>query len=244
MMEIQISNGKGIIDIIFDGSVICLKIKRPVALDWDDLSGSIGRYYKCTPHSRSIPQQLTNNLIDGTNDEILNGLKDFLQLFRSGTYKISMNPNDGTFFPDQHPQGVYYNDLHLYNYYPYEDDHLMFTQDRETLDQERIHWYEQLISQGGRPKALVFKATQFDPDGPTGVRLFTDPMFVLDGHHKLTAYDRLGIAPELIIIDRKTNIKEEKELYEGKNLLAEYEYFLSPGQRNHIIYNAAWLGRL
>ncbi len=244
MVDIHISNGQGIIDIICDGFVICLKIKRPVALDWDDCSGSICRYYKATPHSRSVSQQLTNTLIYGSQEEILNGLKDFMQLFRSGTYKIWMEPNDGTYLPDQHPQAINDNSLNLYLYYPHTDDNLMFTQDRETLDEERIAWYEQLIQQGVRPKALAFKASLYDPEQPRFVLYSFSPMFVLDGHHKLTAYQRLGIPPELIIIERETNIVEEKELYKDRDMLKEYDYFLSTDQRNHILYNSYLLGRI
>ena len=56
-MTINIKNGQHIIDILSDGFVSCLKIRKPIAVDWYDGAGSSGKYFAFTTNYKPIAKQ-------------------------------------------------------------------------------------------------------------------------------------------------------------------------------------------
>jgi hypothetical protein len=69
------------------------------------------------------------------------------------------------------------------SFYPPSGEHLIFTQPFETIDKQRVNYYQDIISKGQRPCAIVICGG--------------DANYILDGHHKLIAYKNLNINPPL-----------------------------------------------
>jgi hypothetical protein len=243
-MKIQIESGQDLIDILSDGFVTCLKIRKPIAVDWYDCAGSVGKYFAMTPmFERLVESQKINQvLVNGNDNEILKAIKEFLQLFASGEYDITIDRHKriGHEIDQIHSEYRRSDDSNFYDYHYYnsESDNLMFTQPISYISIDKVKYYENIISNGDRPKPLVFHAYFSDTgtyeDGSRWQRSLDSPLFVLDGHHKLIAYKNLGINPELVIISRETVGKKEFENHKDK-LYFEYEYFLSESAKQHII---------
>ena len=91
----------------------------------------------------------------------------------------------------------------LDSFYPY-GRQLMFTQPFETLDVDRIRYYETIILNGERPLAIALRAMRAKQDNEESYQetYYNTAKYVLDGHHKLVAYKNLNIKPSYIIINR------------------------------------------
>ena len=82
-----------------------------------------------------------------------------------------------------------------------------------------------------RPKAVVFRAAfKEDRWGPD-----MTSMYILDGHHKLLAYQNLKIAPELVIITKEISVHQQP-FQEQEYLYFEYEHLLTHNLKQQIIY--------
>ena len=238
-MKHKIENGEDIIDILSDGFVTCLKIKKPIAVDWWDCRGSAGKYFSFTSDFEPLTKQFNETLINGSESEILEVVKDFLKLFRSGEYSILITKKE------QDEVEVHFNYTQIektknFNYWYYNPwgEGFMFTQDISIIDLKRVSEYESFIKNGERPKAVLFQASFNDDgtydDGSKWSRSVDSPKFILDGHHKILAYQNLKIEPEFVLITRETIGKEDFN-QNGKNLFLTYEYFLQNSAKEHII---------
>lgn len=112
----------------------------------------------------------------------------------------------------------------------------LFTQDLKTLSETRVKFYEEKIRNGEKPVAIVLgivsedlgiKEAQFEEDykiqnNTTHHSWGSQINFVIDGHHKLTAYQNLQEAPRIISI-----LKIEPEQL-NKNPSQTYGDFLKP----------------
>ncbi|MBS1572638.1 MAG: hypothetical protein JST62_09615 [Bacteroidetes bacterium] len=99
---------------------------------------------------------------------------------------------------------------------------LYATQPFQNIDKNRVEYYESIIKKGERPFAIIFNA-YFDLN-------YDSANFILDGHHKLIAYEKLGMHPPLATITYRPENISEVEFDAGK--LAESLY---PWQIKHIM---------
>lgn len=238
-MTVNIENGENIIDILSDGFVTCLKLRKPVAVDWYDCAGSAGKYFACTTDYEPIAKQFNEILISGSDEEILNSISEFLKLFSSGQYSIFVDRNKRSEYELHYKYGKDENpEKHLYSYYNPSGENLMFTQSKNKINNEVIKHYEKLILNGVRPKAVLFQAFFSDSgtydDGSKWMSSVDSPMFILDGHHKLLAYKNLDIDPEFVLI-LKERIGQEEFSKNKTSLYFEFEYFLIDQSKQHIL---------
>ncbi|MGG9963126.1 hypothetical protein [Ferruginibacter sp. SUN106] len=238
-MTVNIENGQDIIDILSDGFVTCLKIQKPVAADWYDCAGSAGKYYSLTTDFEPVTKKFNEVLIKGDDTAILDTMAEFLKLFNSGEYTIVISRDKRTDYELHYEYGTAGNSKQFtYGYYNPGGENLMFTQLHSAINKKRVKEYEESIFYGGRPKAVVFQAYFNErgtyADGSTWMNTVDSPMFILDGHHKLLAYQNLNIDPELVIITKERMAKAEFAKYK-EELFFEYEYFLTDHCKQHII---------
>jgi hypothetical protein len=100
---------------------------------------------------------------------------------------------------------------------------LYATQPQQDIDGNRVKYFENIIKNGARPFAIIFNA-YFD------LNEYYSSNFILDGHHKLLAYKKLGIYPPLATITYNPDNIDEVE-FDAKKL-AESLY---PWQTKHIM---------
>lgn len=219
MLKVTVTEGAAIIDAYSDGFVTCLKIKEAAAVDWYDCGDTCTRYYVMSPKAEAIKlaARLNEVLITGTDEAILEEMKPFMNNFSNGEYFLNIYNNDQQTYSIVSDQ-VYRGDAPELNYYPDGID-LLFTQPGKKISPERVAWYEAMIAAGGRPKAIAFQVDMGE---------WNDGAFVLDGHHKLLAYHRLGVKPAVVLILKYGKIT-------SSSIFSDYQHFLSDYAREHIV---------
>ncbi|WP_281235065.1 hypothetical protein [Flavobacterium gelatinilyticum] len=225
--NVIIENGQNIIDISFDGLVICLKILKPIIADWNDNEGTVGHYFILNAEydRKQLISEFNEVLINGSEEELESKILTFLKLLKSGEYEIS-SFSKLLKFADIHSE---YGDNENSNIYGYhflnynQNFNYMFTQPYSLISNERVTFYKNLIKSGGKPKVLTIANNNSD----------NNVEFILDGHHKILAYLYLGMPCEFITI---TKISPEDE-YTKINLFNEYAYLLDNTLKNNIIEN-------
>lgn len=225
--NVIIENGQNIIDISFDGFVICLKILKPIIADWNDNEGTVGHYFVLNAEydRKQLISEFNEVLINGTEEELECKMLIFLKLFKSGKYEIS-SFSKLLKFEDVHNEYGNNENSNIYGYHflNYNDNfNYMFTQPYSLISNERVSFYKDLIKSGGKPKVLTIANNNSD----------NNVEFILDGHHKLLAYLYLGIPCEFIAI---TKISPEDE-YTKTNLFNDYSYLLDNALKNNILEN-------
>jgi len=250
----KIENSNNIIKIRFDGFLSCLYIKKPRAVDWPDHGGSVARYFACLPLNK-WDKELQNEIESRVSKvQSIEDLKNsgFLDLLETGEYQFEI-------YKDQ-PTSITYN-TNLYNsnetihwwtkkqlgnhrgakpyflssFYPY-GLQLMFTQPFETLDPDRIKHYEEEIKKGERPMAIAIRVMIGKQESEDSYQdtSYNSTKYILDGHHKLVAYQNLNIKPNFILINRTNNgTANEYDESALPNLKPYLLYF----QIEHIINN-------
>ncbi|WP_343616688.1 hypothetical protein [Flavobacterium sp.] len=229
---INITNGQNIIDVICDDFVGCLKIEKPVAYDKYELDSEQDSYkiFWLDADHKKIDElfNFKDVLIFGTDKEIKNEIYSFLNIFSSAQYKVLTQSWDLTNF-DIHKDYFHIKDSTNYSYgydsrfslgpYNREPCNIMFTISVKNISQERVMFYKDLINKGIKPKIIT-----------TG---YEDVVFILDGHHKLLAYQLSKIPAEIISITRLDDNSNEEWL----NLFLDYQFMLSNGERDWIFEN-------
>ncbi len=154
-------------------------------------------------------------------DDLITQVHDFMQLFVDGKYILSLTDKTTKTFndltekndfdlvplpPNSWQDGVrVYTPNHIYpdflsgkfGYHGADNGYWNETVSRRHLTPERIEYYKGKIRSGIRPIVVLF--------GVTGFERFTDfgkDLFVIDGHHKLCAYQQLGYQPKVLTIQR------------------------------------------
>lgn len=110
-------------------------------------------------------------------------------------------------------------------------DYLSFhaTQPYAVINQERVDYFEKQINNGERPFIIVMNTwDQGNDDGSV--------YFILDGHHKLLAYQKLHIYPAVVSITYILTNTSEKE-FDAEKLST----LLYPWQTEHLLKN--WRGK-
>ncbi|MEZ5044981.1 MAG: hypothetical protein R2828_34105 [Saprospiraceae bacterium] len=201
MKEYQIEEGQGILNIICDGFVSTIQLyERSITATWPDCSGSIGRYIASSNFQNK--ELIANNLNHSLNNSDKEGseslIPEFLKLFTNGNYQVTFHNEIKEF--DLQYVGKYeeYKNF-TYNYYPSVDRNFLFSQDAESLDRDRIDRYKLLIEKGERPIAIIYSHLYLLEKEFEWKFLYNDNVwsdeFIIDGHHKMVAYDELRISP-------------------------------------------------
>ncbi len=229
--EIEISNGKNIIDILFNEFASCLIIKKTMAVNWPDCRGSIGEYYAisgyCVEERNFYTRNLDRALSEGSDTEQLEAIRDFLHLFADGKYGIQKYVADihnteflrsyteyreavskdkrfsGWYFPD------YRNDTHP----------VLFTITNDKIDNARVEYYCGLIRKGMKPTVLAFESCN-------SISLEYSCTYVLDGHHKIEAYIKLNENIPFITLRKMEKNPDQTAslLRHAKAILKDFEY--------------------
>lgn len=197
-MEVQITNGQNIIQLLSDDFASCLVIEGALSVNWPDCRGSIGEYYALSNHScpkrRELTDKLNQVLIDGTEPEIYDAIKEFLTLFSNGTYRVSMGNMrlDTVRFLDEanmfYAENVPMDSRFAGAFYPNrsKESYIFCTVPDSAISLKRIRFYKNLIQGGARPKVITYEL--YLPDNGD----FT-ACYLRDGHHKAMAYTALGM---------------------------------------------------
>lgn len=242
----RIENSNNIIRIRFDGFLSCLFIKKPRAVDWPDHRGSAGRYFACLPFNewdQDLQEEIENRV---SSVKSIDDLKDsrFLELLETGEYEFELWENKETSL--LYNTNLYNSNETLYKwhkqiigehrvaepyslngFYPY-GRQLMFTQPFESINPKRVKHYEDLIKNGERPLAISIRVKR----GPEDEESYQNSdenttKYILDGHHKLVAYQNLKINPSYIVINRilreDSNKPDESALPLLKSYLFHYQ---------------------
>ncbi|QEC76601.1 hypothetical protein [Mucilaginibacter ginsenosidivorax] len=212
--KVEVTNGQGIIEIITDGFLNALVIEEAVAVNWPDCRGSIGEYYSVSDNDYQKQLELTvgldHSLAHGSDNEILEEIIKFLDLFDNGNYDVAISRLDKkncSFYSDS---SMVYSDSvpeeyrFACNYYDYgSGDIYLFTRRRNRIDQNRVDHYVNLINEGARPKAIIYYHYYYDDSSAS-------PNYVLDGHHKILAYQQLDMDIPAVIICKRDMLGEHK----------------------------------
>lgn len=228
-MIVDVSEGQNIIKILSDSFLSCLIIKEALVVNWPDCRGSVGEYYAISNFTSEERYKLTNTLdsvlINGNEDQILESITYFLDLFSNGQYEIFFNELNLKKCSFHHENQVIYSELVPENekfsngFYPFENQDYFFTILNENLNSERIEYYTNLIKKGIKPKIIAFDTYNIN----TGCY---SSSYILDGHHKIKAYLKLGL--DIPAIQIRKSVKEEDKteqiLQYIKPILKDFEY--------------------
>ncbi|GGF11179.1 hypothetical protein [Flavobacterium limi] len=229
---INITNGQNIIDVICDDFVGCLKIEKPVAYDKYELDSEQDSYkfFWLDADHKKIDElyNFKEVLIFGTDKEVETEIYSFLNIFSSARYEVLTQSLNLMNF-DIHKNYFNVKDSKIYRYGynsrfslgPFNRDpcNIMFTMPLQNISHERVIFYKDLINKGIRPKIIT-----------TG---YEDVVFILDGHHKLLAYQLSNIPAEIIFITRLDDNSDEEWL----DLFLDYQFILSNEERDWIFEN-------
>ncbi len=229
--DVTVKNGEGIIDIISDHFASALFIEKPVAVVWPDCAGSIGEYYAVSRESYDRQKELTANLTQfltvGSDQEVFDAVTVFLNVFANGKYRVTISAADvasAEFAYDvkmTYADGANEDNTITYGFYAYGyGEVLLFSRSIDTIDQNRVEEYKEIIKNGGRPKIILFYGS------------IEEYSYVLDGHHKLLAYQELSINAPAVIINKVESAEKPQ-----KSLLPEVLDILKPVEAMHMIKN-------
>jgi uncharacterized protein (TIGR02996 family) len=191
-----VGDGRGLIEVRGGQEDTVLLVEgRPVALNWDDCCGSVGQYLVFTGHTRGADYarqlaELVRGELDGGRP-LAELVEPLLALFAPGTYCLGYTPSPAVEsaatleYPDR--PGA---DRELVGYYPADQRNFVCTQPSESLDEGRVTYYREQVRAGRRPVVLTASAEGAWCE------------FVIDGHHKLAAYNREGVRPAVLGIVR------------------------------------------
>ena len=99
------------------------------------------------------------------------------------------------------------------NFYDGQNLSFVATQPASQLNEERVKYFEEQISKGERPFAIIFNCI-FEQlvkgeDGYTSDHSLHSDNYVIDGHHKLKAYHNLQLIPPVVEITWHPKTRDE-----------------------------------
>ena len=198
MEQIEVKDGAGIIELLFDGFASCLVIQKALAVNWPDCKGSIGEYYSISDHSPlerdSYTTALNTALATGNEADQWHSIKHFLSLFANGTYQVSKSTipiMESDFLKEgqvRYADHVPANQRFFGAFYPAFDapESTIYSKTNQYIQPDRVAYYTELIKQGNRPTILTVGAYQAEGDAYSR-------NYLLDGHHKVEAYLQLQL---------------------------------------------------
>jgi hypothetical protein len=186
--DFDLTGGTGTVRVVVPARATGLLVDgQPIALSWDDGGGSVGQLLaRAGTADLSARLRDLRRLADGHVDDersLHEQLHPLLRLFDDGRYTITLRRLAGTWelVDDRDHRGVT-------SFYPF--DTYVLTQRRDALDAERVATFTRRIAAGEQPIAFCAGAAD------------AEFAFVVDGHHKLAAYDALGVGPRVVEVRR------------------------------------------
>ncbi|WP_124981255.1 toxin-antitoxin system YwqK family antitoxin [Nonlabens xiamenensis] len=159
-------------------------------IDWSELTNDLELFSRIFPKGDLIFNLYQENHDQGEIEKF-NDFEYITPLFiDKSRQQIELENWTITFSEMVKDQGYAHRDLIDYTtsgFYDVSYDNLIFTQLESSLDHETIKNYETLISSGKRPIVLIYNC-EFENNNN----------YVLDGHHKLKAYQNLKISPRIL----------------------------------------------
>jgi hypothetical protein len=167
---------------------------QPISFYWDDCRGSVAQYLaqaKILDTKENLT--LIRNFVEGqvaAKHSLAEQVEPLLQLFETGEYALNLLDVEGVLpMWDEYPGKALEADFQedIGNFYPLGTE-LITTRPKRSLNQERVKVYESDLKKRQRPIVITTSVK----DGWAE--------FVIDGHHKLQAYQNLKIAPRVLQI--------------------------------------------
>lgn len=240
-MEVEITNGQDVIQLLFDEFASCLVIETALTVNWPDCAGSVGEYYALSSYSSEKRKILTDSLnqvlIDGDEKDVLNSIKKFLILFSNGKYNVDISTMKLDASNFMYEGQVKYSENLAINKrfsgafypYPYEKTNIFFTAPNSTISNERVEYYKGLIKNGLRPKVITYEL--YSP-----VNSDYTACYLIDGHHKTKAYLELGLDIPTVSITKTEQVEGQTQaiLNASAPILKdfEFEHFLIENDEN------------
>jgi hypothetical protein len=190
--EFILTEGRSLIDlrsIDFGGSALLINGK-PVALTMLDMQGSVAEYLLRTGES-DVEAEISGvrHFVQGNFQKdvpLSSQLRDFLKLFSPGAYLLSYHDDyvdwsgffgfDDSWKPEVSSDGFYPCGFVF-----------IATQAQDKYDRNRIDYFKKRILECYNPIALT-------------ATLDGEVCYVLDGHHKLKAYEELNVTPTFVCV--------------------------------------------
>jgi hypothetical protein len=230
-MEVEITNGQNIIQLLFDEFASCLVIETALTVNWPDCAGSVGQYYALSNFSsdkrNSLTSRLNQVLIDGEEEEVYNSIKEFLELFSNGIYNVNiytMKLDTYNFMYEgqvEYSENVAMNERFSGAFYPYSYDKLniFFTTPNHAINNDRVEYYKQIIQNGLRPKTITYEL--YSP-----INADYTACYLLDGHHKTKAYIELGLDIPTVNIVKTERVEGQTQaiLNASAPILKDFEF--------------------
>lgn len=239
MKEYLIEEGEGIINIVCDDFVSAIQLnEKSITATWPDCSGSIGRYIASSnfQNKELLASELNAYLNKSDKEQSENLIPNFLRLFTNGKYQVNFHNEIEEFDLQYIGKHEAYKDF-SYNYYPVVHRNFLFSQDVNSLDLERINHYRKLIEKGERPIALIYSHLYKMEKELKGKFLYNDHVwsdqFIIDGHHKMVAYDELRVSPNYFHIRKILKLSEL-----DFNSFGSVNGLLSTSEIEHFVLNS------
>lgn len=228
--KVQVTNGKGLLKIRMSKHMDYLEYKSPVTFHWEDSGPAtfLCDYLTSLPLSWRLKEEINESMnkeIDRVSKDMhtsaFERVEPLLDVFENGKYGIYYsdqfeesklvfppkikNRNDKIkFLSEWHKASdnpACNEDTLLIepygNYWP-----IVATQ--HEINQERVVFYINQIKEGKRPAAILYcsfyEHNIINKDGSLTDDSVYSNFYVIDGHHKLVAYEKEGISPPIIFI--------------------------------------------
>lgn len=266
-MIIKVENGKSLIQLKMNELGSYLKFIKPLAINWSDCQGSIAQFYAIFSYTKEHKEKIDVDLKEKLNSgefklkNNINHLNKLLSLFENATYELSFEPEYviSDFWDIAKNHHLYTSnqimrekgkiefcedkehlDFISESYYDGFSEYFIYTQPTESLNQERIKHYEELLNTGIRPTAIIYsgqaKSKGNYKDGTSWQSNYNSGNFILDGHHKLAAYKNLNLPPSLLRITKMYS-STNKLNFNLKDFKTDIEYRLQKSQAAHYLEN-------
>lgn len=233
-MKINVTNGQGIIRILFDNYASCLVIKKAIAVNWPDSMGSVGEYFSVSDYQieerNLLSLQINKMLIHGTDQDIMASLSDFLNLFSDGKYRITVTDLDlsNSYFNACIPKVIsgYVSQYEAFSghLYPnFSGQEYFYTLPSNKIDPKRVDYYIDIIKKGEKPKAIIYDANHLTTGNFSS-------SYVLDGHHKIEAYIKLKLNVPVVYIH-----KLEEKTQNTQEIISLCKEILNPVEFEHFL---------
>eukprot|EP00698_Gefionella_okellyi_P018507 TRINITY_DN5556_c0_g1_i1.p1 TRINITY_DN5556_c0_g1~~TRINITY_DN5556_c0_g1_i1.p1 ORF type:complete len:509 (-),score=87.78 TRINITY_DN5556_c0_g1_i1:28-1533(-) len=188
-------NGTGVIDVRVNlGDAILMVHNEPVVVDFSNHGGSVGRYFThcdrryADESIQAINTAAFNGRIDDTVS-LMQQLAPLLDLLHKDAYTITYDPATKLQFITASPKP--HEDIKFYWDESDREGWTVICATQTAVDEARVAEYEAIIRGGGRPYAIALGN------------------LVLDGHHKLLAYERCKVHAALVRICMLQSVSAE-----------------------------------
>jgi len=223
------------IEFLYDGFVYILKIKNKKIIHWADQPGwgsyrlRIQNFNDDTSIDSSINEALFEETVsEETIDTILKTLpsRNYIihQILNEGDFESSFVSNYAPLDNQVFGSGYYNGDGN--------GPLFLFTKSISEIDKARIAHYKNLIQQGARPRVITLEFDFPDDKGSHDCTL----SFILDGHHKILAYQELNINPAFLHFETPF-LFEERQNPKNEFLILELLDILEPDAIHKILFN-------